>query len=621
MKTVLLLAFILPIQISLFAQEKSPTELKELFYDAEFFFAQEEYIDALDDYRELYDNQYKDNANINYHIGICYLNIPGQKEKAIDFLLVAVQKASKKYKANSLKEESAPIDAYLFLGNAYRVNNRLNDAIGAYTKYKEIASTAEEVNYANQQIAACNTALKFMGNPVPLKYTNLGDSVNTTSSNFKGVVSGNGKKLLYMNELPFYDAVYFSTYNNGWSSPINITPQIQSDGDQYVSSVSYDGNLLILTREDAFNSDLYQSSFEGGQWTKAVPLSGDDINTKFWESHASLSRDGRTLYFTSNRKDGIGEMDIYVSKLQNDGRWGKPYNIGTVINTPLNEDTPFITENDSILFFSSQGHENMGGYDIFSSRIGINGQWSAPVNLGYPLNTTDDDLFYYPWNNARVGYISKFSRDGFGKDDLYAVQPAHDEELVDLLTAFFTPDETLLPALVPEEKPAITQPVAEKPEMVPVKESEKVVPDLTQGPATLIIDPVYFGFDNFKLTEDGRKQLDKLARILNEYPLVRVKLIGHADSKGAAGYNLKLSEKRALAAISYIKGLGIDPGRLEYTGLGEINFVAINSNPDGSDNPDGRKLNRRVEYELTGLNNALILIKMTPIPEYLKIKK
>ena len=429
-----MLFFILLVQLNVSAQTKTPDEIKEIFYDAEFFFAQESYIDALYDYDELYNNGFAQNASINYKIGICYLNIPGQKEKSIGFLLEAVKDISKKYNEASLKQTSAPVDAFLFLGNAYRVNNKLGDAINAYTKYKELANSPDEIKYADQQITACNTAMRFMENPIRIKFTNLGDSVNGSSSNFKGVVSGNGTSLLYMNELPFYDAVYYTRYtDHGWSSPVNITPQIQSDGDQYVTSLSYDGTQLILTREDAFNSDIYVSTLKDGKWSKSVPFGGQDINTKYWESHASLSKDGKTLYFTSNRKDGIGDMDIYVSKKTTGGSWGKPVNLGATINTALNEDTPFITENDSILYFSSQGHENMGGYDIFVSRLDASGQWLKPENMGYPVNTTDDDLFYYPWNNAQIAFTSRINENGFGKEDIYAMQAYEDRDPMAIL--------------------------------------------------------------------------------------------------------------------------------------------------------------------------------------------
>ncbi len=627
MRTVLLLILISFLPLAVIAQQKTSDELKEIFNDGEFFLAQEAYVDALYDYNDLYNNGYQGNANINYKIGICYLNIPGQKEKSISYFLQAIKDVSKKYRESTLKQESAPLDAWLFLGNAYRVNNQLNEAINAYTRYKELSITAEEIAYADQQILACQTARRFIENGRNIRLVNLGDSINGPSSNFKGVISGNGKVLLYMNELPFYNAVYFSTFNGeGWSSPINITPQLQSDGDQYVTSVSYEGNILLLTREDPFNSDIYISYFRNGKWTRSVPVAGEDINTKFWESHASISKDEKTIYFTSNRKGGAGNMDIYRAAFRN-GVAEKPVNLGSVINTPLNEDTPFISDNDSMLFFSSQGHENMGGYDIFVSVLDAEGNWSKPQNIGYPLNTTDDDLFYYPWRNNQAGIIARITDNGFGKEDIYAIQEANKKDFNNILAELHMPavpppakpTEPAKPSTTPGTPAEVVEPHEQEPAVTPVKVEEPSKPEKI-APFEITLDPVYFAFDNFNLTDGGKLQMQKIRDYLTEYSVARVRLIGHADAKGPAQYNLILSEKRAVAAKSYLVSLGIDGSRIETLGLGEKNFAAINANADGSDNPEGRRLNRRVEYEIIGPENSPIIIHISPVPENLKYR-
>jgi outer membrane protein OmpA-like peptidoglycan-associated protein len=633
MKTALLV-FVLFLQMPLFAQNNEPIDIKEYFLDAEYFFAEEEYLDALYDYMEVYNNGYQENANINYRMGICYLNLPEQKDKSVPYLLEAVKSVSPKYRDNSLKQKTAPVDAYLYLGNAYRVNNMLSKAIEAYQKFKELTGSVEESKFADQQIAACNTAIRFMDNPVRISFTNLGDSVNGASSDYRAVISGDGKTMAYMTELPFYDAVYVTKYDGlGWTAPVNITPQIQSDGDHYVSSLSFDGTQLLLTREDAFNSDIYVSNFRNGSWSKAEPLAGQDINTKYWESHASISRDGKKLFFTSNRKDGLGEMDIYKSQLLENGAWSQPVNIGGVINTVLNEDTPFITENDSVLYFSSQGHETMGGYDIFRSKMDAAGLYTRPENIGYPLNTTDDDLFYYPWHNARIGYISRIQNGGFGKEDVYAVLPADDLPLTELLSSLVKTEEPAEAApvsqpqevavtgavtvpLTPSPAPVITPELQEEP-----SEQQPVETLQPQAPATVALVPVYFAFDNFQLTEAGKTQLGKVITLLKDFPDVKVKLLGHADAKGPAEYNLKLSEKRALAVKQYLIDQGIDPLRLTSVGLGEKNFAAVNSNPDGTDNPEGRRLNRRVEYEMISSGVRAIVITTPPVPEALRFKE
>ncbi len=625
MRNLLLLIFALSMFPDIYGQLRK-SELKEYFLDAEFFFAQEEYVDALYDYMELYNNGFRENANINYRIGICYLNVPGQKDKAISYLNAAVNNVSKKYKPGSFKETKAPVDAWLYLGNAYRINNQLNKAIEIYQKYKTLTKSADEIRYTDQQIAACQIAIEFMRNPVNVRKTNLGSPINTSSSNFKAVISGDGKTLVYMTELPFYDAVYFSKFENGaWTEPVNITSQLQSDGNQYVSCISHDGTVLYLTREDNFNSDIMVSRYENGVWTKSVPLGGN-INTKFWESHASVSKDGKTLYFASNRKGGPGAMDIFKSVLTAGGQWGEPVPLDNTINTPLNEDTPFITDNDSLLYFSSQGHTSMGGYDIFLSRLTTSGTWSDPENLGYPVNSTDDDLFYYPWNNGMIGYFSMFEEGSFGKEDIYALQPYADKPYYELLADLLSEKTAETAGTAPEE--TYTQPdqVTETSLTKPVETKDTSITQPAKKPAErtvqeILLLPVYFNFDNYQLSDEGKKNLETFAGLLKTMPDASAKLYGYADAVGPAQYNLTLSEKRAIAAMKYLVSLGIEAKRLSATGMGETNFAAINKNPDGTDNPEGRRLNRRVEFEIFGIDNEKVIIKRPLIPEHLKYKK
>jgi outer membrane protein OmpA-like peptidoglycan-associated protein/Tol biopolymer transport system component len=601
--------------------QKSDEDLRLYFSDAEFFLAEEEYVDALYDYLELYNNGFEDNANINYRIGICYLNIPGQKDKAIIYLEEAKKNTKLNNRESVFREKKAPLDAYLYLGNAYRVNNNLDKAIESYNKYKELLPSSDKANieYINKQIDACNVALKYLENPIDIHKTNLGNLINNNASNYKAVISGNGNTLIYMNELPFYDAVYFSRFEDGqWTEPVNITSQIQSDGDQYVSSISYDGTQLFLTKEDNFNSDIYTSSYLNEQWTKSMPLA-KPVNSKYWESHASISKDGKTLFFTSNRRGGLGEMDIYRSVLNEEGEWDNPENLGSVVNTALNEDTPFITEDGKSLFFSSQGHNSMGGYDIYVADIDDEGNLTDPVNLGYPINTTDDDLFYYPWNNGQVAYLALLEPDGYGKEDIYKITTAAEEITEEILTDEIDEvekeDLTLEKVTLEEEK--IEEVVEE------IAEEEEVIEE--EEPAELKIiefelSPVYFKFDSYELTEKGQVKLDKIASFLKNYTTIKAELQGHTDAKGPSEYNQRLSEKRASSVLNYLLNKGINVERLKTLGFGETRFIAINTNPDGSDNPEGRKYNRRVEFILIGINPEQIRIKKTEIPENLQIK-
>jgi len=607
-------------------QKESEIALREYFIDAEFFLAQEFYLDALNDYLQVYQRGYQDNPNINYRIGICYLNISGQKEKSIAYFEKAKQSISTKYKENTLKEKNAPIDVYLYLGNAYRVNNRLSEAIDSYNKYKELLPENETNlhRYVDQQIEACNIANDFMNNPVELEYVNMGQDINSNNDDFKAVISGDGNTLLYMHRLPFYDAVYFSVKTDGkWTKPENITPQIMSDGDQYVCGISYDGKTMLLTREDEFNSDICISRFIDNRWSVSEAL-GPMINTKYWESHASLSRDGKSLYFASNRNGGVGEMDLYVSELTSEGNYGPAKNL-TQLNTELNEDTPFPTEDNQKLYFSSQGFINMGGYDVFVSELGSDNKWSTPENVGYPVSTTDDDLFFYPVKDEQIALFSRIDKEGFGGMDIYEVhfKRVTEETFAEAQEKKTDRMEEITEGEVADEEGDKVQ-VATLRAHIDSSKGEVVRtearPAVTEIP-TIKIQPVLFGFDKSAITEESSTELDKIIKLLGSYPVIRVELTGYTDPLGPESYNLLLSNKRARAVLNYLASKGIETERISTSGKGETDFIAVNTNADGSDSPEGRKYNRRVEFVFLGVeNNVLIIKRVNPVPLDLQLK-
>ena len=396
---------------------------KETLEDAEYFFAKEDYTEALASYNKLYKKGYKENANINYRIGICYLYSYAERDKSVQYLEKAVKNVSDKYKEGSLKEINAPVDAFLFLGNAYRITMQLDKAIETYGKFLTLANKDDIVdkNWTTSQIEACKRAKIAITKPVRTKITSLGQPINSKTASFNAVLSANENFMVYVSKLRFYDAIETSTRINGkWSNPENITPEIQSDGDQYPCFLTQDGKILYLSRHDNENSDIYISTFDGKQWSPSKPLN-KEINSKYWESHACVSPDGKTLYFTSNRPQSLGGTDIFISHLTNDG-WGPAENIGPEINTSVNEETPFITQDGNTLYFSSQGHDGIGGYDIFYSTKDANGKWAKPVNLGYPVNTTDDDLFYVPIGDGSIGYQAKNMKPGIGELDIVKVE-------------------------------------------------------------------------------------------------------------------------------------------------------------------------------------------------------
>ena len=278
------------ITLSVTAQKKD-IPLKEYFADAEYFFVQGDYIDALSDFLEVSKRGYENNANINYRIGICYLNIPGLKEKSISYLESAAINASSKYRESTLNEIYAPLDVYLFLGNAYRIDYQLDTAVVRYRQFLDLIDdrSVEDIDYVEKQIEACHIAQEFINSPRRVLFTNFGRLINTSSSNYNPLLSGDGNTLVYMTKLPFYEAIFMSRKRGkNWTRPVNITPQLMSDGDQVVTGISFDGNTLLLAKADAFDSDIYSSVIKDGLWSKSKPIS-KTINTKFWESHASFS--------------------------------------------------------------------------------------------------------------------------------------------------------------------------------------------------------------------------------------------------------------------------------------------------------------------------------------------
>ena len=268
--------------------QKDPVQVN--FYDGEFFLAEEYYRDALLAFKKVYDAGNQENANINYRIGICYLNLPGEKDDAIPYLEKAVTQISDNYNEGNFKEVSAPVDAYLFLGNAYRIDNQLNKAIEAYSQYLDLQKheDAEESIFAHQQIDACKRAKEAINHPVGLKKENLGGLYNSNLNNFNTVLAGDGSAMTYMSEQRFYDALFYISIENGrLSNPINITPQIQSDGDQYVTALNHDGTKMLLTKISSYDADIMISNYEARRWSKSENL-GKPVNSKYFESLINL---------------------------------------------------------------------------------------------------------------------------------------------------------------------------------------------------------------------------------------------------------------------------------------------------------------------------------------------
>ncbi len=373
------------------------------------------------------------NPNLNFNIGLCYINSSLEKLKAIPFL----EKANKKISTNYVgepEEKSAPIFASYYLGRAYMLDNRIDNAIKLFEKFKHYLNNSNEdlIKDADRQITMCNNAKKLIANPVEIKVENLGEPVNSIYADYSPVLSADestiyftsrregttcGKKDAYGK---FYEDIYTAHYDKDQKKWVDVKNMgdINTCGHEASISLSYDGKQLFIYKDDNGDGNIYVSNFKNGDWTVPEKLS-PEINSKALETHACLTADGNTLYFTSDRKGGYGGKDIYMCQKLSNGEWSKAKNLGSVINTEYDEESPFILPDGVTLYFSSKGHESMGGFDIFTSTLSDDGYWSKPKNIGYPINTTDDDVFYVPTKDEKHAYYSSARENGFGDLDIY----------------------------------------------------------------------------------------------------------------------------------------------------------------------------------------------------------
>ena len=446
MKKALIGLFLLGWAINAGAQTSSSND--ELKLEADYYLVLKEYDRALDMYLRVIKSE-PDNADIKHRIGICYLNSEQDKPKAIPYLEEAVEKVSVKYNPNSFKETNTSYEAWFTLGSAYRVNNELDKAIEAYKNYKSYLDDGDEYNNSvvGQYIRSCETAREMQQRPVNVTMINAGNRVNNEKPNYNAVVSGDGRTMLYTSPArQGYDIMMTTLSDSGWTTPKNITSILGTGKYMKTCDLSHDGTTLLLALDDPEKADIFISRFNKGRWSKVEPL-GKNINSNSNETHACISADGKTLYFTSNRKGGFGDMDIYRSVLDEKGEWGKAVNMDAAINTELNEETPFLSDDETILYFSSEGHNGMGGYDIY--RINPEQQGAEAVNMGYPLNTTDNNLFFSPAGDNMTAYYAVAGGDSYGARDIYLVTVSEPE-----------PEPQYIPEIEPEVVLADIQPEA-----------------------------------------------------------------------------------------------------------------------------------------------------------------
>ena len=503
--------------------------------------------------------------------------------------------------------------------------------------------STKRIAAAKNYLANAGFAARALRNPVPFAPVNLGPAINTPDHEYLPTLTADGQKLIYTAVRRRQEDFYISrkTKDGKWQpgQPIQAVNSQYNEGAQ---SISADGKFLVFTicnrPKGLGRCDLYYTEYLNHKWTPVRNM-GAPVNSAAYESLPSISADGRSLFFTSNRKGGHGGLDIWVSHRQSDGNWGQPQNLGKPINTGQDEQAPFIHPDGQTLYFMSKGHPGMGKYDLFMSRKTPDGNWGQPQNLGYPINTKENEGALTISLDGKTAYYASDMDGGYGKTDIYRFELYEDArprpvtyvkaivtdalsrkkisanvEFVDLQTGRpyirSTTDNDgefliTLPAgkdyalNVSKEKylfysenfalkntGTINEPFELKIELSPIPQNTGTG-DLSKP---IILKNVFFETGSAELKNESMAELNRLQKLLHDNPTLQIQINGHTDNIGTDEDNMRLSENRAKAVYDYLIKNNIEPDRLKYKGYGETMPVAPN------DTEAGRKKNRRTEF-------------------------
>jgi outer membrane protein OmpA-like peptidoglycan-associated protein/tetratricopeptide (TPR) repeat protein len=467
---------------------------------------------------------------------------------------------------------------------------------------------------------------------------NLGEGVNSPESEYFPSLPINGDQLIFTRRLNNFNEDFFGSEKNGtdWNKAVRLNGDINTPMNEGAQTISQDGNWLIFTacnRQGGYGGcDLYISYLTNSGWSEALNL-GSAINTDQWESQPSLSPDKRDLYFSSRRPGGYGGSDLYVVHLLPSGKWTQPENMGPSINTAGDESSPFIHADNQTLYFTSGGLPGYGEEDLFLVRKNGEGKWGQPENLGYPINTISHEGTLFIAADGKTAYYASDRSDSKGGLDIYSfeirpdIRPyrtlwvrgkVYDQktnaglpstvELIDLGTK-----QTLSRVLTDENgNYLITLPVGKDyafnvnrknylfysdnyslKDKAPDSVYQKDIPlQPIEVDAAIVLKNIFFDVNKFELKPESQVELDKLVQLFNDNPGIKVQIEGHTDNVGTAADNLKLSENRAKAVVSYLTGKGIAATRLIAKGFGASKPIADNKTEEG------KAQNRRTELKV-----------------------
>lgn len=539
--------------------------------------------------------------------------------------------------------------AFVDLANTEFSLGRYDDAKKHYEQFLSFSHTSESLRKkATEKIRWCEFAIRAMNNPVHFVPINMGDSINSVYDDYWPSLSADEQILIFTSNIPKDISNKSIQYNRQedffismkeagqWRKAVNAGPPLNTQDNEGAQSVTIDGRALFFTacnRSDGKGlCDIYFSSKSDGRWQDPVCLPAP-VNTQYSEKQPSISLDKKILFFSSNRTGSYGGMDIWVTNLDSNGRWMEPRNVGETINTQGNETAPFIHHDGKTLYFSSDGHPGMGGMDLFVTRKDSAGNWSTPLNMGYPINTWHDEEGLYVNAAGTMAYYSSNRLQGAGKDIYMFEMPTtlrpfpvsyvkgyvYDAknrrplsasfELTDILSGqsimnissakdgsfiftipsgkkyalavnksgylFFSEHFSLL------EENSYQEPFLMDIPLVPIIAGEKIV-----------LKNIFFETDKYTLSHTSLVELKRVVLFLQNNPGIRVEISGHTDDVGTDAYNKKLSENRAKAVVDYLIESGISSSRMVFAGYGKTQAIADNSSPEG------RALNRRTEMKI-----------------------
>ncbi len=528
---------------------------------------------------------------------------------------------------------------YLKIGDEEIFIAHYEDAEQHLTKYLTYADISPQNNFLAQKlIGDCKFSINAMQHPVPFKPVNMGPEINTADDEYLPTATADESTLIFTRKINNNEDFYKSVKVDGkWQTATYLSDQINTPKyNEGAQSISQDGKYLFFTgcnRPDGLGRcDIYIAQKKGDDWVKPFDLP-PPVNTPGWESQPSISADGRTLYFVSNRKGGYGGYDIWKSTLTDKG-WGEPENLGPNINTAFNEQSPFIHPDDSTLYFCSDGWPGLGGKDLFVSRLGKDGKWQKPENLGYPINTNGDENGLTLTANGKDAFFSSNNLNGSGGFDIYT----------------FELPMSLRPHIVTYVKGTVSdaktkQPLEAAVEIVDLEKNVPVYQDysdadqgdflatLTSGKnyglnisragylfysenfslvgheaknpfnITVLLEPIevgnkvvlnniFFDTNKFEIKNESLAELAKLVEFMTLNPTLHIEISGHTDNVGNNQANQILSENRAKSVYQSLISNKIDASRLVFKGYGETQPVAPN------DTEEGRKRNRRTEFKI-----------------------